>query len=148
MSTNSLENDILQLHSNLIKIGRNIFTTIRKKLKDTGISFNQFRILKKFKNTPKIEVKILLEEIKIKKGNLTRIIDKLVKMGYVIRGREELDRRKVFVEITKEGSVYLNQLLEKEKKFVLEFYKNIPSTRIPVILELLNEFEQNLEVSQ
>ena len=48
-----------------------------------------------------------------KKSDLTRLIDKLVKLKYVSRKRSELNRRKIEVNITSQGIKVMNSILEK-----------------------------------
>ena len=50
-----------------------------------------------------IPFKELSNKLKLKTGTLTPIIDKLVKLGYIIKIKDKKDDRKLLVELTDEG---------------------------------------------
>jgi len=84
-------------------------------LKEDGITepqFNVLRILRGAKGEP-LSVQTILERMVHRSSNITRIVDKLLKRGYVERMECPSNRRKVDITITKTG---LEALLHLDKK--------------------------------
>jgi DNA-binding MarR family transcriptional regulator len=50
----------------------------------------------------------LFEALFVPSGTMTRQLDKLVKLGFVVRSRDAVDRRSVTVRLTKSGRVAAN----------------------------------------
>ena len=78
-------------------------------LKPYGVSPEQFNILRILRGTGDwMTMNDIKSRMMDKAPNATRLADKLLEKGYVMRKRSESDRRVVYLNLTKEGS----QLLE------------------------------------
>lgn len=49
----------------------------------------------------------------VTKGNITGLIDRLEKQGYVRRIRDEVDRRKIMAVITEQGKAFTEKVIEE-----------------------------------
>ncbi len=89
--------------------------------------FNVLRILRGQKGKP-ANLSTINERMVTKMSNTTRLVDKLIKKGYVIRSICEHNRRKVEIKITDEGLNFLNDidgmLFEKEEQILDNFTKS------------------------
>jgi DNA-binding MarR family transcriptional regulator len=72
-------------------------------------------------------------------SDLTRLIDKLVKSGYVKRERPEYDRRVVLVNITEIGKAILLELKPKVEEAEKAVFGHLSSQKIKQLIELLTE---------
>jgi MarR family transcriptional regulator, 2-MHQ and catechol-resistance regulon repressor len=72
--------------------------------------FNILRILRGAKQ--KLSIKVVKERMLEKSPNTTRLIDKLIDKGLVIRTRCEIDRRVVYIEISEKGQIVLSRIDE------------------------------------
>ena len=74
-----------------------------------------------------------------KSPNVTRMMDKILKKGWVERKRSEEDRRVVFVRISKDGVALLVEINEKLKAAKVEDMLNLTDEEAGLISELLDK---------
>src|SRR5690606_30010788 len=74
-------------------------------LKPFDISLQQFHVLRilRSQNDKPISLETLQELMTNKMSNTTRLVDKLIKKGYVIKEINKTNRRKIDITITQEG---------------------------------------------
>lgn len=81
-------------------------------LKPFGVSIQQFnvlRILKGQKEKP-ITLTEVQERMINKMSNTTRLVDKLIKKGFVLKQINRKNKRKIDITITKEGLLFLDEI--------------------------------------
>ncbi len=144
-NTHEMEELIFELHSSVLKIARNMFKKIRAHFHDAGVPFSQYRLLKKIDQHGKSCLSDLSSHSHMKKGNISRSINKLVKNNLVVRERDPNDRRKVYLTLTKKGKKKLETIRDIEKSFVRDLYASIPSDRIGDYITMINEFSTYME---
>ncbi len=82
-----------------------------------------------------------IKEVMLDKGNdVTRLIDKLVKKGFVKRNTCESNRRKIDIIITKEGINFLKQISEPFKKQIQLLTKALHEKDAEKLSNLLDKF--------
>ena len=106
-------------------------------LKPYEISFQQFNILRILRGSGEWmtmnDVKTLMIE---KSPNTTRLVDKLIKKGFVERERSEKDRRVVFVMITDKGKELLKTIDDNPGTY-LEFMDKMTDEEAKLVSEIL-----------
>lgn len=103
---------------NLLFTGNWINDEITSILKPFDIStqqFNVLRILKGMKGKPS-SLQTIQQRMISKMSNTTRLVDKLIKKGYVQREQCEDNRRKVDITITEEGIKALDTINHEVEK--------------------------------
>lgn len=100
-----------KLHVNVLFTAAWLGQRTTKVIKPFGISQQQFNILRILRGMhPKpATIKLLTERMIDKMSNASRLVDKLVQKGLVIRTEAELDRRRVDVQITTQGLSVLQE---------------------------------------
>ena len=89
-----------------IKLCRNMNNEFVKSiLQDLKINFSlqHYMILKLLEGNKQLYVTEFVDILSITKPQMTSLIDKLIKMGYVNRTNDLDDRRKIYISITEEG---------------------------------------------
>jgi len=103
-----------------------------------GITLVQFDVLESIKNAGKRGLPLLQigEKMISRQPDVTRIVDRLEDMGFVARKRDTMDRRVVFVKISRSGltlceelegllnDIHTDQFIHLSKK-ELEFFNHI-----------------------
>ena len=89
---------------------------IRNMLSETGITEQQWRILRVLAEFGKMDAKTLANRSSLLFPSLTRINVTLRKKGLVTQTRDDIDRRRQFIEITASGQ----KLIEKHTAQALE----------------------------
>ncbi len=141
MENQSYEDQLFHLHQTIMEIARFARRGLHPKIESVGFSMDLFRVLKQFRDKVQLDINILTQEIHMKKGNLSRTIKQLIKLGYVVRGTDPADRRKGFIKLTEKGKDALKLASQQEHEFVLFFYRMIPKDRISEFLDVFQEFE-------
>lgn len=105
--------------------------------KPYGISPQQFNILRILRGAKEaIKVQLVKERMIERSPNATRLMDKLLEKKLISRYRCELDRRVVYVEITKEGLVLLSDI---DKAGKLSFLHNLSEDEANTLSDLLDK---------
>ena len=126
----------------LILIHNKVAESFSQALKPFGIStqqFNVLRILRGQQNKP-ANLSTINERMVSKMSNTTRLVDKLMKKGFVDRDLCMSNRRKVEITITKEGLKALSDMddvLEKTEKEILINFSDLELEQLNL---LFNKF--------
>lgn len=109
----------------------------QKKLRDNGykITIDQWLIIKAILENPGISQQEIGEKVFKDNASVTRIIELLVKSGYLEREVNQNDRRKSNLKVTVEGK----RIIEKVHDLVLENRKTALAGILPEELEILNK---------
>ena len=102
--------------------------------------FNVLRILRGRKGQP-INLQDIQDRMVSKMSNTTRLVDKLIKKGYVEREICEANRRKVEISITKEGLSILNVLdpqIDQAEQNVTQNLSQKELEQLNILLSKLN----------
>jgi DNA-binding MarR family transcriptional regulator len=98
---------------------------------------NQQKALFIIKKRHKITLTDLGKSMDMRKGSLTTLIDSLENMGLVCRERDEKDRRKMRISLTREGEIYLCEKIKVYEQYFIERFQTISSEDIQKIMESL-----------
>lgn len=97
-------------------------------------------------NMIKAKTDQILQNIAIATGKnksvVMRMIDSLEKKGLAKRTVNPEDRRENFLSITDEGEKVVTQYQEIEKRLSNELLKDIPSEKIEIFFEVVNEISK------
>jgi len=106
----SFDNNYLKAHVNILFTASWLNNQISDVLKEHQITTQQFNILRILKGTGQtpLTVKDLTSKMIDRMSNASRLVDKLVKKGYVLRTPSSTDRRRVDVILTQSGLVCVN----------------------------------------
>ncbi|GGD31222.1 MULTISPECIES: MarR family winged helix-turn-helix transcriptional regulator [Flavobacterium] len=111
-------------------------------LKSSDLSseqFNVLRILRGQKGKP-ANMCVIQERMIAKTSNTTRLVDKLLLKGLVIREVCEVNRRKMEITITEKGLQLLSELDPKIEAHENLFAKNLTSTELENLNILLEKY--------
>lgn len=89
-------------------------------LHDSDLHHTHFHILTIISDAGAIRTTEIANKLAIKKSNLTPLLSKLITKNFISRRKDEADRRVIYIELTEEGSVFLNEKKEILQKKVRE----------------------------
>lgn len=126
----------------LMLIHNKVSENISHSLKPFGISIQQFNVLRilRGQQSKPANLSTLNERMISKMSNTTRLVDKLIKKGYVERIVCSSNRRKVEITITKDGLKTLSEMdhvLEKAEKEILANFSDLELEQLNL---LFNKF--------
>ena len=139
--TKPFESELKKAMINVIYTGNFFSDRTSKVLKEFGINDQHFNILRILKGKyPKPACPTEIREVLIdKRGDLTRLLDKLDKMDLIIRQTNELNRRMVDVVISQKGIALIKKMTSKLKR-VVDDKESLTEKEATVLNRLLDKF--------
>lgn len=118
----------------------------RDQIKPHGFTTSQAYVVMQLNQTPGLTMNELSEKLNAKTSTMTRIVNNLVRDGYIYREKDASDRRIVVVSLTQNG-IEMSIKLERDIK---EYYRKIvaclPKGQTEYVLEavalLVNAFDK------
>lgn len=126
---------------NIVRTGHKQIDELSLVLKEFDISepqFNVLRILRGAKGEA-LAVQDISDRMIQRSSNVTRIIDKLLKHGYVQRMECKTNRRKMDIMITAEGLRFLKKLDKKVEPLQLKYANNLNEKELKTLNKLINK---------
>jgi MarR family 2-MHQ and catechol resistance regulon transcriptional repressor len=115
-----LEKDALDVYIKLSRAAGAVEASINCHLRDYGLTVSQFGVLEALYHLGPLHQHELATKILKSSGNLTLVIDNLVKREMVERERDETDRRCVTVCLTEAGSQLIGGILPRHVERVVD----------------------------
>ena len=91
----------------------------------TDLKMSQIKALYAFRDKELLSMKELAENIGVKLPNMTMMVDSLAEEGIAARSRDEQDRRKVFVRLTKKGRRVMSNYLAQRHKIAQSLFAKL-----------------------
>lgn len=118
----------------------------RDQVKPFGFTTSQCYVLLELKKFNNLTMNELSERMNLNTSTMTRIINNLVRDGYIQRLRDESDRRIVIVALTEEGISEAERLEESIMGYYRRIVSNLPNGQVEDVLQsvqlLINAFEK------
>jgi len=118
--------------------------SFNKMIKRYGVSADQWSVISKVVKHKGITQKQLSEMTYKDQGNLTRMIDKLVDRGYILRDADENDRRSVKLLATHSSKQLVEKVFSIEQEYNDKLLKGFSQEDKESFTELLNKSYLNL----
>jgi MarR family 2-MHQ and catechol resistance regulon transcriptional repressor len=114
------EKDALEVYIKLSRAAEAVETRVNCHLRDYGLTWSQFGVLEALYHLGPLHPHELAAKILKSSGNLTLVIDNLVKRGLVERIREETDRRYITISLTEAGGQLISDIFPRHVKHVVD----------------------------
>lgn len=117
----------------------------QKKLKENGfkITIDQWLVIKVLMENPGISQQSIAEKVFKDNASVTRIIELLVKSGYLKRTEHQLDRRKSILKITSSGKKIIADVQELVKRNRSIALQGIDQKELEILQNLLTKISTN-----
>jgi len=110
---------------------------IRDMLSDTGITEQQWRVLRVLSEHGAIDTTTLADRSSLLFPSLTRIAATMRKKGLITQTRDEDDRRRQIVEITEAGQKIIDERTDQSARIVAGFKSTLGEDDYEKLLDLL-----------
>lgn len=111
-----------------------------------GLSFSQSMILNLLSKLKTPKMKDLAKELGVTLSNVTGIVDRLIKSGYVKRQDDPKDRRIVRIMLTKKGEEISKNIYQQKQHCINKIFsklsQNDRQTIIKIMEKLVNEIRK------
>jgi homoprotocatechuate degradation regulator HpaR len=121
----------------LMRAREGVMIPIREMLADTGITEQQWRVLRVLSEHGTLDSKTLADRASLLLPSLTRIATTLREKGLITQKRDESDRRRQFVTITPAGQKIIADNTAQATDIVAEFQRIVGKKDYEVLLDLL-----------
>lgn len=126
----------------LIRAREKVMTPIREMLADSGITEQQWRILRVLEEFGPQDASTLAERACLLLPSQTRIVQTLLEKGLVTRQADERDRRKQTVAITDAGRAIIEEKLDDAKAIAARIEEVIGKEKLAQLLDILEDFQK------
>ena len=110
---------------------------IRDMLAKTGITEQQWRVLRVLAEFGTLDVRTLADRSSLLFPSLTRIATTLRKKGLITQTKDEVDRRRQFITITPTGQSIIDNNEDQAAKIVAGFKRTLGKADYEKLLDLL-----------
>ena len=133
----------------LLKCHNLAFRELRKSVeKDGRVTYPQFDVLAQLSRTEEgMSFVQLSRKLTVTSGNLTGIVDRLAREGFVYREPDHVDRRVVWIRLTDKGCQVITELVPSHMKKIESMFSSLPRKSLSHLRELLGQCRAVLEDS-
>jgi len=121
----------------LIRAREGVMSPIREMLAETGITEQQWRVLRVLAEYGRMDTKTLADRSSLLFPSLTRIAATLREKGLVTQTRDDKDRRRQFIEITPSGQKIIDERSPQAAQIVTGFKETLGDENYETLLDLL-----------
>lgn len=126
----------------LIRAREGVMAPIREMLAQTGITEQQWRVLRVLSEHGQIDTTTLADRASLLFPSLTRIAATLRDKGLITQTRDTVDRRRQLIEITPEGQKIIDDHTEQSAKIVEDFKERLGKADYERLLDLLGRLDR------
>ena len=135
--TNKLPSTARSLPIALIRAREGVMAPIRDMLSETGITEQQWRILRVLSESGSIDSTTLADRASLLFPSLTRIVTTMRKKELITQTRDHVDRRRQFIAITDAGQKIIDDHAAHSAQIVADFRKIMGDEDYERLLDLL-----------
>ena len=126
----------------LIRAREKVMVPIRAMLSRSGITEQQWRILRVLEEFGPLDATKLSERACLLVPSQTRIVQTLVEKGYVTRTPDSKDRRRQTVAITEAGRRIIEDNLDQARDIARHFETVLGKKKLKTLLDLLADLDE------
>ena len=127
----------------LIRAREGVMTPIRAMLAETGITEQQWRVLRTLNEYGSLDASTLSDRASLLFPSLTRIAKTMAAKGLIQQNRDAHDRRYRIIAITKAGQKIIDDNAEEAANIAQEFENMVGQEKYDLLLDLLALFDLN-----
>lgn len=125
----------------LIRAREGVMLPIREMLSETGITEQQWRVLRVLAENGAMDTKTLAFRASLLLPSLTRIAATLRTKGLITQTRDTTDRRRQFVDITPQGQAVIDTHLTRATQIAAGFKNTLGEDNYETLLDLLAQLD-------
>lgn len=128
----------------LVEVFNHILSIEGSKLKERGvkISMNEMHVLEAIQKTDDPAMSNIAKRLRVTVGTLTTSVNRLVEKGYATRKREEEDKRKVLISLTKKAIDVLKIHSEFHEEMLSAVFEDMNLEKDEVLLQSLENLSE------
>ena len=124
----------------LIRAREKVMAPIRDMLAETGITEQQWRVLRVLSEVPSLDATELADRASLHQPSLTRILKTLEERSYIARSPDAADRRRQVVVLTEGGQRVIGDNLDQAVRIAQALEARLGTDKYETLLDLLAMF--------
>ena len=125
----------------LLQARENVMAPVRAMLADTGLTEQQWRILRVLGEAGSLSTSEIAERASLLLSSATRITQTMAIKNLVRQNNDPSDKRRQVTELTKEGHAMLHSNLPRAAEIAESFQTHLGSERYETLLDLLQALD-------
>ena len=125
----------------LIRAREKVMAPIRGMLSETGITEQQWRVLRVLSEHPALDATDLAERAGLHQPSLTRILKTLSERDFIHRDTDANDRRRQVVVLSKAGRKVIDDNLDQATRIAEAIQASLGQERFDTLLDLLTALD-------
>lgn len=121
---------------------------LQEEYKKIGISSSQSEVIQVLKEWEPISLKKLGELLLCEEGSPSRLIDRMVKAGFINKYRSEEDSRYVLLELSEKGRKIYEEIVRIDQEFYKKLETIFSEDEMKQVNQLLSKFLMQYPVCQ
>ncbi|EXX84841.1 transcriptional regulator [Paenibacillus darwinianus] len=113
-----------------------------------GLTHTQAGILIKLEHYGPQKASTLAEMLSVTSGAITGIADKLLELGFIVRDRDEIDRRVVQLGISESGRAVVGTIMAKRREILNRMFSGLSRSEIVELTAIYEHILRNMEQNE
>lgn len=119
----------------------------RDEIKPQGFTTSQCYTMLELYKVNSLTMNELSEKMNLNSSTMTRVLDNLVRDKYILRSKDEFDKRIVIVSLSDTGTEAAKKLDIAVKEYYKKIIENIPDGQVEDVLKSVNILQKAFEKS-
>ena len=110
-----------------------------------NVTLPQFDVMSELERAQdRLTMSQLSQELMVSNGNITGVVDRLEKNGFVSRARPDHDRRIQYIELTDEGIAEFKRMARRHERWLEEWFAALSVEEMDTLQSLLLKARQSV----
>ena len=140
-----LQAQIGELQGNIVSVIHVMYRGIEEELADDRLAVGVYWVLAACFIHEPITVTDIQKHVALDTGRISRIVSKLEDRDFVQKTRLQVDRRKVWIEMTNEGREIASRLMERIESFYVKIMSRITDDELTHLIAFIEKMLANAE---
>ncbi|MPM34791.1 HTH-type transcriptional regulator MhqR [bioreactor metagenome] len=123
----------------LSRTTNNVHRKEYKTIKEGGLTVSQFSVLEVLYHKGDLKIQDIIEKTLSTGGNMTVVIENLVKDGLVIRYKDQEDKRVNLISITEKGKAIIEDIFPKHIENINDIFSTLTGEEKQSLIGLLKK---------
>ncbi|MBU5670765.1 MarR family winged helix-turn-helix transcriptional regulator [Paenibacillus brevis] len=141
------QQDALNLHIALTRASQWVNAHTEKDIRGFGLTRTEFGVLELLYHKGPQPIQQIGGKVLMSSGNITYVVDKLEKRGFVRRNASKEDRRLIYAEITEEGTAFIQEAFPKHAEVIAEVMSGLSEEERRMAAELLKKLGRHAQAT-
>lgn len=141
------QQDALNLHIALTRASQWVNAHTDRDIRKYGLTRTEFGVLELLHHKGPQPIQQIGGKVLMSSGNITYVVDKLEKRGYVRRNASKEDRRLIYAEITEQGTEFIHEVFPRHAEVIEEAMSGLSEEEKRIAAELLKKLGRHAQAT-